>query len=834
MKYSQIFSTIDLAKGFLQVPLEEKSRPLTAFSTHAGHFQFKVAPMGLRNSPLTFCRLMNIVLHGLLDDTTLVYLDDILICTGTMERHEEKLRKVFERLRSAGLTINPVKCQFFQEKLEYLGHTISKSGILPNNAKIEAISLYPAPKTPKQVKSFLGLAGFYRPFICKYGAIAAPLSNLLKKDTKWRWGEEEQCAFDTLKQKLVSSPVLIFPDFDQPFHLFTDASNEGLGAALMQQVSGKYQPIAYASRMMNKSERNYNTTDREMLAVVWSLQHFRELIQGYEIIVHTDHSALMTSLTGKDPHGRRSRYQDCLGEFRVKFVHIPGKENGPPDALSRASLKAGPGEIEQNDAASFPPSFVPLSLTGGKSESYSDKLTSNSMPRHRSPKPIQPCTNGQASAIKTCHAVTAEPVTIKTNIEWIEAQATDPVYCDIIQALKSNTQIPKHKGIAVNELCLVNGMLMRHSIPKRIRGRKRVPRQVLVVPEAFVDMVIKYGHEGNGHAGMHKTVRFLREKYFFPKLYHRVSKYIGQCKIRPIHKGNTGAPAKVLTYDVPHKPWHKVSCDTLTFTPSRHGNRYLLVFIDNFSRFAELVVVRDKSAEAVAKAFYDHVICRHGAPSYLMHDNGTEFMNSVLQQLCLSMGVKQVNVLPYRPEANGITERLNRTIIQILRTMVGECYDTWEDLIPTVQTTINGTYHQTLGDTPDFLVSGQDKRMPYDLILHEPIRPLYTGSYAEHATRETQVRWRKAFRHLSTQRDRIIGQQHRLARDKTIGVGARVYHKIGHLDAIRQKLEPRFEGPYRVVSVRNNKCECLCLRTGNTIKYHFDTLKLASEHLQEE
>ena len=162
------------------------------------------------------------------------------------------------------------------------------------------------------------------------------------------------------------------------------------------------------------------------------------------------------------------------------------------------------------------------------------------------------------------------------------------------------------------------------------------------------------------------------------------------------------------------------------------------------------------------------------------------------------------------------------------------CFSKWEDLIPLVQSTINGTYHQTLGDTPDFLASGQDKRMPYDLILHEPIQPLYTGSYAEYITRETQIKWRKAFQHLNAQRDRIIGQQHRLARDKTIGVGALVFHKIGNQEAMRQKLEPRFEGPYRVISVRNNKCECLCLRTGNTVKYHFDTLKLASQHLQDE
>ena len=819
---SKVFSTIDLAKGFLQVPLEINSRPLTAFSTNNGHFQFKVSPMGLRNSPLTFCRLMSAVLQGLLDDCTLVYLDDILVCTPTVEEHEIRLRKIFERLQSSGLTINPTKCRFFQEELNYLGHTINASGVLPNNAKIEAISDYAAPINAKQVRSFLGLAGFYRPFIYKYGQLAAPLSNLTRKDVPFRWGEEEQRAFAILKERLVTAPILIFPDFDKPFHLFTDASNEGLGAALMQNVEGKYKPVAYASRMMNKSERNYSTTDREMLAIVWALRHFEEIILGYDITVHTDHMPLTTCLTGKDPHHRRARYQLTLGEFDVKFVHIPGKDNGPPDALSRAAMPAKPGDLTQCGPDTFPPSFA---------SSYAANELQRSQGAVTKKPPVSPILDVPASTHLVYHGF-SQSLTIKTNEEWIAAQSADPVFGPVVTALREGKPVPKVKGVRTDELRLLEGLLYRLSKPKKIKGRRCIPRQALVVPEEFLPMVCQYGHEGNGHAGLHKTARFLREKFFFPKLYMRVAQHVGECATCPLHKGSTNAPAPVLTYDVPERPWLKVSCDTLQFIPSLQGNKYLVVFIDNFSRYTELVVVKQKSAEAVAKAFYESIICRHGTPCHLMHDNGTEFVNEILKQLCKAMNVNQVNVLPYRPQANGITERLNRSIIQILRTVVNEHGNDWDSYIPAVQSAINSTFHASLGDTPDFLLHGWDRRLPFDLV-DMPLQPLYTGNYAEFTTRMMQVIWGEFRKALTVNRDARIEQQHRLARTNSIGVGALVWHKVGPPDSMHPKLAPRFEGPLRVIKFRNNKCTCWCFRTGKTFKYHVDTLKLASEYYQE-
>ncbi|ROT65764.1 Retrovirus-related Pol polyprotein from transposon 17.6 [Penaeus vannamei] len=265
--------------------------------------------------------------------------------------------QVFERLASAGLTINPGKCQFFRSELDFLGHTLTSNGIAPNQNKVQAVIDFPRPQNQKDLKSFLGLSGFYRPFIKDYGSIAQPLTTLLKKDVPFVWAKETEDSFLQLKALLANAPVLAFPDFELPFVLTTDASSVGLGATLHQKVNGKLRPIAFASRTLKPAERSYHTTDRELLAITYALRHFRELILGYKIEVHTDHSALTTALHGRDPHGRRARAIEVLAEYDVTIVYLPGRQNVVADALSRAPLPS-PAELQACKSTPFPPSFA--------------------------------------------------------------------------------------------------------------------------------------------------------------------------------------------------------------------------------------------------------------------------------------------------------------------------------------------------------------------------------------------------------------------------------------------------------------------------------------------
>lgn len=271
----KLFSVLDLASGFYQIPLSENSRELTAFSTSHGHWHFKRMIMGMRTSPATFQRLMNTVLSGIIGIKCLVYLDDIIIYGKNLIDHNNKLQEVFERLLQNNLKIQPDKCEFLKRECIFLGHVISENGIKPDKNKIRAVLEFPQPLNVKQIKSYLGLSGYYRRFINNYSTITKPLTNLLRKDVKFEWNENCQKAFDEIKSLLCSEPILKFPDFTKTFILTTDASGQGLGAILSQGEIGNDLPIAYASRTLNKSESNYSTIELECLGIIYGVKQFR-------------------------------------------------------------------------------------------------------------------------------------------------------------------------------------------------------------------------------------------------------------------------------------------------------------------------------------------------------------------------------------------------------------------------------------------------------------------------------------------------------------------------------------------------------------------------------
>ena len=285
-------SKVDLSKGYWQVPMSEASKPMTAFSTPAGLYQFKVMPFGLVNAPATFCRLMRKLLSGIGNIDS--FIDDIIRFTDTFEEHMDVLRQIFIRLRKYGMTARPSKCFVGFESLECLGFIVGNECLRPDDDKISAIKDAPIPKTKKQVRSFMGLAGFYRKFIPNFSAITAPLSDLTKKGqpNKVRWEANQQRAFDTLKKLLCAKPILKLPDFSKKFIIRTDASDCGLGAVLLQHDGVVKLPIAYASKKLKPREAAFSVIERECYAVVWGIQKFAQYLYGREFILETDHQPL--------------------------------------------------------------------------------------------------------------------------------------------------------------------------------------------------------------------------------------------------------------------------------------------------------------------------------------------------------------------------------------------------------------------------------------------------------------------------------------------------------------------------------------------------------------
>ena len=330
------FTSLDLASGYWQVEMDEKDRPKTAFITQFGTYQFKVMPFGLCNALATFQRLMDEVFRGLLWKFVMVYLDDVIIYSETFEQHLEHLQIVFNRLKKAGLKLNPDKCDFVKSELEFLGHVVSDKGIRTDPAKIEKVKNFPIPTNITQLRGFLGLALYYRRFVPDFSTIAVPLNKLLKKGVTYSWTDQQQKAFDALKSCLISSPVLTFPDFKKTFVLLTDASTFGLGAILSQtNEEGHEQVIAYASRSLNKAERNYSATELECLAVVWAIKHFHPYVYGQRFQLITDHSALCHLFNTATPSGRLARWVMKLQMYDFQTIHRAGKKHLNVDSLSR-------------------------------------------------------------------------------------------------------------------------------------------------------------------------------------------------------------------------------------------------------------------------------------------------------------------------------------------------------------------------------------------------------------------------------------------------------------------------------------------------------------------
>ena len=335
------FSTLDLKSGYWQVPIAEQDKEKTAFRTSSGQlFEFNQVPFGLCNAPATFSRLMDRVLAGLHWETCLFYLDDIIVFSSTWEEHLARLREVFERLRQAKLKLGAAKCTFAAKEVSYLGHRVTEEGLLPDPSLLAAIRDIPPPTTATEVRSFLGLAGYYRRYVKGFAAIAAPLFALTRKEALFHWSEDCQAAFDQLKTRLTTSPITAFPDFSQAFRLYTDASTAGLGAILAQVREGKERIICCASRALNKAEKSYPATKLECLAIVWAVAKFRPYLMAMPFEVYTDHYALQWLKTMRTGSALLHRWSAALEEYDFTVRHRPGKVQTHVDGLSR--LPVGP------------------------------------------------------------------------------------------------------------------------------------------------------------------------------------------------------------------------------------------------------------------------------------------------------------------------------------------------------------------------------------------------------------------------------------------------------------------------------------------------------------
>ena len=686
---SQFFTSLDLTSGYWQFGLTERSIPLTAFVCQQGVFEFTRMPFGLVNAGCTFQREMERLLWDVRGFCT-VYVDDIMIFSANFDDHIDHVRAVLIILSRAGLKIKMRKCHFALNQCKFLGYLVDGQGVRMDPEKVKAIEEYQAPKSIKQLRRFNGLTSHYRQFVPDYVSLNVPLQQAAlvtildpvskrRVSNTFKWTPECQTAFEVLKSILCSEPILVYPDLTKRFRVITDASGIGLGAVLAQVIDGEEKVNFYAGRVLAKAEKNYHTTERELLAVKWAVKKFRCYLHGQEFDVFTDHKPLCHVKTSKGASERMLKWILELEEQAITYHYRPGKYNIQADFLSR--LYEEPSEpVEwykrkkslETLRENFLRATTRLQLEDGEQEGEEEQL---------------------------------EVVLIVVAQNWKE---------ELAAAQKADEELKRMWKSGKLE-CL-DGLVYMVS---RLGNQEETRR--LVVPGSRVKEVLGSCHNGlgGGHFGYSKTLQKIASRFYWNKMSASVRKWVEECEECSQRKTSRRREGpKLQSFPGVDRPFERIAVDFIGPLPtSSKGNSHILVFVDYATRWPEAFATRNQLAVTVAELFVDHILCRHGAPGELLSDQGRNFLSKVIQEICQVCRTRKIQTPAYSPKVNGLCERFNSTLVQTLAILARDNQQRWDIMIPMALFAYRTSVQESAKFTPARLLYGRELRLPLDIDL---------------------------------------------------------------------------------------------------------------------
>ena len=668
----QFYATMDLTSGYHQFPMDPRSAWMTAFVTFMGVFEWNRVPMGVKPAANYFQRTMSQeVLPGLIYNCCEVYIDDILVYGRTEDEYIENLRKVFQRFREKGITLNPDKCIFGADEVEFVGHVLDATGVTFSRTKFDSVVDFIKPSNMKELRSFVGLVNYFRDHIQDHSVITHPLQLMISEGAKTkmirvpgkkplqyiRWTPEAEVSFADIKDKINSCPKLFFMDEKLPIFLHTDASDYAIGAYLFQVKDGKEIPIRFMSKTLAGAQLRWSTIEKECYAMYHSLKKFADLLLGVPFVLRTDHFNLL--YLNEAGSAKVTRWKIEIQNYNFHIEHIPGVDNIPADAFSRLvephvgktvqlnALTRSQGGPRGQTEGSAAINQILQGVTGG-SFGGQEVLQARGEAVRRGP------TEGSAAINQILRGVTEEG-----SVSQAEPEATITI---------AQPSYSEERGVA----------LARH-------------------------------HGPLGHFGVDRTfASALASGLDANHLKEDITEFIKFCPtcqkmsyVRPI------------IYSTPYvssgtKPMHEVHMDTVgPWAPDKDGYTQVIVIIDNFTRYVTLHRSKDTTAKAAAEAFFNHC-CTYGVPKVIHSDNGTQYVNILISDLTKMFNVKHNLSIAYSSQQNGICERVNKEVNRHLRMLTegSNKTDIWSSFLPLVQRIINASEHTSTGYSPSQLMFG--------------------------------------------------------------------------------------------------------------------------------
>ena len=766
---SYYFTSLDLKSGYWQVPMAEDSIEKTAFSTSDGHYEFLRLPFGLRCAPLHFSKMMHILLRHL--TFVEVYLDDITVHSKDVKEHYEHIEAVLTILRKVNVKLNFTKCKWFAKKIKLLGHIITGTKISVDPKRTESIKDRLPPKNIKQLQQFLGLCNYYKKFIQGLAEIAVPLYNLLKKDQKWQWAEDCQNAFDTLKTKLISPPCLRLPDPNKQYYLYCDASGYAIGGILSQKDEVGYYVVSFNGRILKGAELNYTITEKECLAVVYNIIFYQVYIGYSEFVCITDHSAILWLLNKAIVSGRLARWIYALQDKNFTIVHRAGTVHTNVDALSRPVLSMA----------------IQTEIMDTLNNTHDDKIESKS-------RIIDPY--------------------------------EDDVLLHYLQYKKFKPGCTKNQVNRIKKVCdhysLINDRIMYRA--DKMDGVFNIAIPPIIERE---DLIAK-AHL-LGHFGVISTYNTLKQHYYWHNMMNTIKSQIKKCEICNRHQKAPiiHHPAQVLPVT---GLFDRIGIDLIGgLSETREGLKYIMVITEYLSKYPYACAIRSKQASEIAEHLTVYITL-FGPPKVILSDQGTEFNNSIVKQICDTVGMEHRVTSAYNPRTNGHTERFNGTLINSLKKHTETNPLDWPKWIPFVLMAYRSRIHSNTNFSPYELVFG--RRMNY-FENWEPQIPNDFNDAILERTKEIKKMVEqdqpKAVETISKnqEKQKVIQDSAVNVEQMPLAEKSTVYVKV---EGLKGKLEASFRGPYTVSRHTSNGNYVLINRNNMPLKttYPRHKLKLVS------